>query len=168
MKALAKSSKKPVNPLAKTSLPRAKTSQKPKSALKPKVKTPVKTRSRLSYMPASKPYTKPAPPSLILNKTLVGATHEPLPTYAHIAPSPVVHPPPFLSIEPLAIIYPVESDTSNQLSPSPILISSPGMPHTLVGTPPVIPSIPASDSPASEHNLEDLAELARCDEEQVF
>ncbi|XP_038904528.1 leucine-rich repeat extensin-like protein 5 [Benincasa hispida] len=113
MKALAKSSKKLVNPSAKTSLPRAKTPQKPKSAPKPRVKTPAKTRARPSSMTASKPYTKPAPPPFIPNITLVGATHEPLPTYAHTAPSLAVRPPPPLSIEPLATIYPVELDTSN-------------------------------------------------------
>ncbi|XP_038901312.1 serine/arginine repetitive matrix protein 1-like [Benincasa hispida] len=168
MKALAKSSKKPVNPPAKTSLPRAKTPQKSKSAPKPRVKTLAKTRTRPSSMAASKPYTKPAPPPFILNITLVGATHEPLPIYAHTAPSLAVHPPPPLSIEPLAIIYPVESDMSNQPSPSPILISSPGKPHSPMGTPPFTPPIPASDSPGSEHNLENLVELARCDEEEVF
>ncbi|XP_038877844.1 extensin-like [Benincasa hispida] len=168
MKALAKSSKKPVNPPAKTSLPRAKTPQKPKSAPKPRVKTPAKTRTRPSFMAVSKPYTKPALLPFIPNITLVGATHEPLPTYAHTAPSPTVRPPPPLSLEPLATIYSVESDTSNQPSPSPILISSPGKPHTPVGTPPFTPPIPASDSPTSEHNLEDLAELATRDEEEVF
>ncbi|XP_038889466.1 proline-rich extensin-like protein EPR1 [Benincasa hispida] len=168
MNALAKSSKKPVNPLAKTTLPRAKTLQKPKSTPKPRVKTPAKTRTCPSFMAAFKPYTKPAPPPFIPNITLVGATHEPLPTYAHTTPSPVVHPPPSLSIEPLATIYLVESDTSNQPSPSPILISSPGTPHTPVETPPFTPPISASDSPASKHNLEDLAESARRDEEEVF
>ncbi|XP_038885781.1 MAP7 domain-containing protein 1-like [Benincasa hispida] len=169
MKALAKSSKKPVNPPAKTSLPRAKTPQKPKSAPKPRVKTPAKTRTRPSFMAVSKPYTKLALPPFIPNITLVGAKHnEPLPTYAHTAPSSAVRSPPVLSIEPLATIYPVESDTSNQPSPSTILISSPGTPHTSVGTPPFTPPIPTSDSPASEHNLEDLAESARRDEEEVF
>ncbi|XP_038887150.1 gibberellin-regulated protein 14-like [Benincasa hispida] len=168
MKALAKSSNKPVNPPAKTSLPRAKTLKKPKSAPKPRVKTPAKTRMHPSPMVASKPYTKPAPPPFIPNITLVGATHEPLPTYAYIAPSTVVRPPSLLSIEPLAITYPVELDTSNQPSPSPILISSLGMPHTPVGTLPFTPFIPTSNSPTSEHNLEDLAELATRDEEEVF
>ncbi|XP_038874910.1 classical arabinogalactan protein 9-like [Benincasa hispida] len=167
-KALAKSSKKLVNPPAKTSLPRAKIPQKPKSAPKPRVKTPAKTRTRPSSMVAFKPYTKPASSPFIPNITLVGTTHEPLRTYTHTAPSPAVRSPPPLSIEPLAIIYPVESDTSNQPSPSPIIISSPGTPHTPVSTPPYTPPIPASDSPVSEHNLEDLIELTRRDEEEVF
>ncbi|XP_038896641.1 extensin-like [Benincasa hispida] len=102
------------------------------------------------------------------NITMVGATHNPLLAYIHNAPSPAVHPPPPLSIEPLATIYPVESDASSQPPHSPILISSPGMPHTLVGTPPFTPFTPPSDNPASERNLEELAELARLDEQEVF
>ncbi|XP_038896005.1 vegetative cell wall protein gp1-like [Benincasa hispida] len=148
MKALSKSSKKLINPLTKTSRPRAKTPQKPKSTSKLRVKTPAKTRMCPSFMAVSKPYTKPAPPPFIPNITLVGATHETLPTYAHTAPSPAVRPPHPLSIKPLAIFYPIDSDTSNQPSPSPILISSPGTPHTPVGTPSFTPPIPASESPA--------------------
>ncbi|XP_038896215.1 extensin-like [Benincasa hispida] len=156
-----KASKTIVTPPAKILQPKPKTpQQKPKSAPKPRAKTPAKPRTRPSSTIASKPYTKPAPPPIIPNITMVGATHDPFPAYAHNAPSLAVHPPPSFSIEPLAIIYPVESDASSQPSPSPILISSPGMPYTPMGTPPFTPPIPPSNSPASEHNLEELTGLA--------
>ncbi|XP_038889723.1 transcription initiation factor TFIID subunit 8-like [Benincasa hispida] len=119
-------------------------------------------------MAASKPYTKPTLPPVIPNITMVGATQNPLPTYVHNAPSPAVRPPPPLSIEPFATIYPVESEAWSQPPHSPILISSPSMPHTLVGTPPFTPPIPPSDSLVSERNLEELAELARLDKQEVF
>ncbi|XP_038895905.1 extensin-like [Benincasa hispida] len=164
-----KASKAIVTPPTKILQPKPKTPQpKPKTTPKPRAKTPAKLRMRPSFMAASKPYTKPASPPVIPNITIVGATHNPLPAYVHNAPSPVVHPPPPLSIEPLATIYPVESDASSQPPHSSILISSLGMPHIPVGSPSFIPPIPPSDSPASERNLEELAELARLDEQEVL
>ncbi|XP_038882307.1 extensin-like [Benincasa hispida] len=151
MKLPSKASKAIVTPPAKTPQP------KPKTTPKPKAKTPAKPRTHPSSTAASKPYTKPAPPSVIPNITMVGATHNPLLVYVHNAPSPVVRPPSPLSIKPLATIYPVESDASSQPSRSSILIYSPGTPHTSVGTPPFTPPIPPSDSPALERNLEELA-----------
>ncbi|XP_038888541.1 extensin-like [Benincasa hispida] len=117
---------------------------------------------------ASKSYTKPALPPVIPNITMVTATHDPLPANLHNAPSPAVRPPPPLLIQPLATIYPVESDVSSQPPHLPIFISSPGEPHTPVGTPSFTPPIPFSNSPALECNLEELAELARLDEQEVF
>ncbi|XP_038896218.1 extensin-like [Benincasa hispida] len=164
-----KAYKTTVTSQAKIPQPKPKTSQqKPKSAPKPRAKTPAKPRMRPSSTAASKPYTKPAPLPIIHNIIMVGATHDPLPAYAHNAPSPAVRPPPPLSIEPLATIYPVESNASSQPSPLSILISSPGTPHTLMGTPPFTPPIPPSASLASERNLEELAELAQLDEQNVF
>ncbi|XP_038875120.1 extensin-like [Benincasa hispida] len=158
-----------VTPPTKIPQPKPKTTQpKPKTTPKPRAKTPAKPRMRPSSTAVSKPYTKPAPPPVIPNVIMVGATHNPLPAYAHNAPSPAVHPPPPLSIEPLATIYPVESDALCQRPHFPILISSPRMLHTLVGTPQFTPPIQPSDGPASERNLEELAELARLDEQEVF
>ncbi|XP_038890884.1 transcription initiation factor TFIID subunit 8-like [Benincasa hispida] len=97
----------------------------------------------------------------------MGAMHDTLPAYLHNTPSLVVRPPPPLSIQPLATIYPVNSDASSQPPHSPIVISSSKTPHTLVGTPLFTP-YPPSDSPASERNPEELAELARLDEQEVF
>ncbi|XP_038887895.1 extensin-like [Benincasa hispida] len=146
----SKASKATVTPPAKIPQPKPKTPQpKPKNTLKPRAKTPTKPRTRPSSTVTFKPYTKPAPPPVIPNITMVGAMHNPLQAYAHNAPLPAVHPPPPLSIEPLATIYPVESDTSSQPPSSPILISSSGTPHTPVGTPSFTPPIPPSDSPAS-------------------
>ncbi|XP_038904489.1 pollen-specific leucine-rich repeat extensin-like protein 4 [Benincasa hispida] len=164
-----RASKTTVTPPAKIPQSKPKTpQQKPKSAPNQRAKTQEKPRTRPSSTVASKPYTKSVPQPIIPNITMVGATHDPLPAYAHNAPSPAVRPPPPLSIEPLATIYPVESDALSQPSPSPILISSPETPHTPMGTPSFTPPIPPSDSPASEHNLEELAELARLDEQVVF
>ncbi|XP_038896326.1 proline-rich receptor-like protein kinase PERK2 [Benincasa hispida] len=147
----------------------SKTTQQPKTTPKPKPKTPSKPRQRPSSSTAAKkPYTKPAPPLFIPNITQVGATHDPIPVYLHNAPSPAVRPPPPLSIQPLATIYSIEVDASSQPSRSPIIISSSGSPHTPSGTPPITPPRPSSDSPASEHNLEELAKLARRDEQEVF
>ncbi|XP_038896009.1 pectinesterase inhibitor 10-like [Benincasa hispida] len=152
----------------KATLPAKNLQLKPKTTPKPKAKTSSKSRQRPSSTAATKPYTKPAPPPFIPNITPMGATHDPLPAYLNSAPSPVMRPPPPLSIQPLVTIYPIELDASSQTPHSPIVISSPGMPHTLVGTPPFTLPIPPSDSPASERNPEELAELARLDEQEVF
>ncbi|XP_038885746.1 extensin-like [Benincasa hispida] len=119
----------PTKPPSKTPQP------KPKATPKLKLKTLSKPRQGSSSTATNKPYTKPAPPPFIPNITLVGATHDPIPTYLHNAPSPAVCPPPPLSIQPLATIYPVDTDASSQPPRSPIVISSPGSPHTPSGTP---------------------------------
>ncbi|XP_038875114.1 extensin-like [Benincasa hispida] len=147
----------------------SKTTQQPKTTPKPKPKTPSKPRQHPSSSTAAKkPYTKPAPPPFIPNITPIGATYDPIPVYLHNASSPAVHPPPPLSIQPLATIYPVEADASSQPLRSPIIISSPGSPHTPSGTPKITPPRPNPDSPASERNLEELVKLARRDEQEVF
>ncbi|XP_038882333.1 extensin-like [Benincasa hispida] len=121
----------------------AETSQpKPKITHKSEPKKPSKPRQHLSSTAATKLYTKLAPPPFIPNITPMGATHDPLPTYLHNTPSPAVRPPPPLSIQPLATIYSVDSDASSQPLHSSIVISSPGMPHTPVGTPTFTPPIP--------------------------
>ncbi|XP_038901287.1 extensin-like [Benincasa hispida] len=159
-----KASKAIVTPPAKTPQPKPKTPQpKPKTTPKPRAKTPAKPRMYPSSMAAFKPYTKPAPPPVIPNITMVGATHDPLPAYLHNVPSPAMCPPLLLSIQPLANIYPVEFDASSQSPHFAIIISSPGTPHTPVGTPPFTPPIPPSDSLVSERNLQELVELARLD-----
>ncbi|XP_038891678.1 uncharacterized protein LOC120081071 [Benincasa hispida] len=79
-----------------------------------------------------------------------------------------MRPPSPFSIQPLATIYPVASDASSQPPHSPIVISSSGSPHTPTDTPPFTPPRPPSDSPASERNLEELVELARLNEQEVF
>ncbi|XP_038902383.1 extensin-like [Benincasa hispida] len=139
----------------------SKTTQQPKTTPQPKPKTPSKPRQRpSSSTAANKPYTKPTPPPFIPNITPVGATHDPIPAYLYNAPSSAVRPPPPLSIQPLATIYPVEADTSSQPPRSPIIISSPWLPHTPSGTPSFTPPRPSSDNPMSERNLEELVELA--------
>ncbi|XP_038880429.1 proline-rich receptor-like protein kinase PERK2 [Benincasa hispida] len=112
---------------------------KTKTTPKPKPNTPSRLRQRPSSTATSKPYTKPGPPPFFPNITLMGATHDPLPAYLHNAPSLAVHPPPPLSIQPQATIYPVDSDVSSQSPRSPIVISSPRSPHTPSGTPPLTP-----------------------------
>ncbi|XP_038882398.1 lysine-rich arabinogalactan protein 19-like [Benincasa hispida] len=146
-----------------------KTHQKPKTIAKPKPKTPTKPRQQRpsSSAAAKKPYTKPAPPPFIPNITLVGATYDPIPAHLHNTPSPAVHPPPPLSIQPLATIYSIEAEEASQslLLRSPIIISSSGSPHTPSGTPPITPPRSSSDSPTSEQNIDELTKLARRDEQ---
>ncbi|XP_038877366.1 histone H2A.v2-like [Benincasa hispida] len=135
-----------------TNLKTSKTHQKPKTTAKPKPKTPTKPRQQhpSSSVATKKSYTKPALPPFIPNIMPMGAMHDPIPTHLHTAPSPAVRPLPPLSIQPLAIIYPIEAGASQPLPLRAIIISSPGLPHTPSGTPPITPPRPSSDSPVSE------------------
>ncbi|XP_038880455.1 proline-rich receptor-like protein kinase PERK2 [Benincasa hispida] len=160
-------------PIKTTTNPKSsKTHQKSKTTAKPKPKTPTKPRQqRPSFSAAAKkPYIKPAPPPSIPNITSVGVMHDPIPAHLHNAPSPVVRTLPPLSIQPLATIHLIEAEGASQPLPprSPIIISSPGSPHTPSGTLPITPSRPSSDSPASERNIVELAELAQRDVLEVF